>query len=279
MAKMDMTAENFMTIEDYKALYQDLMKGKTHGIDCFCPSDLYYPWKSLPVNKYRKPRKHHLFFAWLLLHTQRPKKRNDKTVFESNYGPIKKLLAQINKEKFKKLIVEYKSISKGCKDLSEGYKNLNEIYRIASRNQKLLDEMIITKWAALESLFGDKDIAKELESEINKEAREQMKIIIRREVWTRKINNYFEKDLKLFKDWWLRVRILTFVWEKKEVSQRELLRRFSNKKLEDLMRCSILLAIRKLIKWDTKNRKIYYIGPINLNPEIIRRYTFPPSLK
>ena len=266
MAKTDMTAENFMTIEDYKALYRDFMKGKTHGIDCFCLSDLYYLWKSLPINKDRKPRRHHLFFAWLLLHTQQSKERNDETVFESDYVYVKELLAQIDEEKFRKLI-------------TDDYIDSMMIYKVASRNIKILDEMIEIKSAALESLFGEKEKANKPEYEKWKETIEQMKIIIRREVWTRKVNNYFKKDLKLFKNWGLRVRILIFVWEKKEVSQRELLKRFSNKRLEDLMRCSVLLVIRKLIKWDTKNRKIYYTGPINLGPEVIRRYTFPPSLK
>jgi len=264
MSKTDMTAENCMIIEDYKALNRDLMKGKTHGIDCFCPSDLYWPWKSLPVNKHRKPRKHHLFFAWLLLHTQQSKERNDKTVFKNNYKYVKKLLAQIDKEKFKKLI--------------EGYNNVIEVYRIALRNIKILDEMIEIKLAALESLFGEKEKIKSPKYETNKEAIEQMKIVIMNEMWSRKINKYFKKEKNILKDSFLTVRILTFVFEEKEISQRKLLKRFSDKRLKDLVRCSIILIYMKLIKWDPKNNIIYYTGPTNLNSGTLK-FLFPKIKK
>jgi len=261
MAKTDMTAENCMTIEDYKALYRDFMKGKTHGIDCFCISDLYYPWKSLPINKDRKPRRHHLFFTWLLLYTQQSKERNDETVFENDYVYVKELLAQIDEEKFRKLI-------------TDDYKDPMMIYKVASRNIKILDEMIEMKLAALESLFGEKEKVNKPEYEKWKEAIEHMKIIIRREMWSRKINKYFKKEMNILKDSFLTVRILTFVFEKKELSQRKLLRRFSDKMLKHLVRCSIILIYMKLIKWDPKNKKIYYTGPTNLDSGALK-FLFP----
>lgn len=141
-----------LTVEDYKRAYQDLIAGKQHGLNCRFPCCLY-PYR----HKNCKLGKENFFLGWLLLRTEEKKEKRGKVYYRNNWKLVEDLLNQICPEKFPKLLEKKDDILKGNSNVyleedDNYYKETKEKYRIATRCKNIVFNAWIRKLRIIRKL-------------------------------------------------------------------------------------------------------------------------------
>jgi len=212
-------------VEAVKKTYKDFKDGKTSK-DCnYWPSDLWqFLEKYLRHIKVRK--KEYFFFGWLLIQTAEFKKENCKKPIKLNWRIACDLMARITGDM--KYLDDYDSTSKR-----------KTIYRNGLRYIRIVRETYQMKIRFDDHL----ERLKKVEEALNSNTRPMIKFRLR-----------CGYDLNLL------IRIHSFIMQEKKVTQHDLVKRYSNKKLEDIYKCLGFLERWREIFCDMNNNEFYYIG-------------------
>ena len=212
-------------LEAVKKIFQDFKNGKTSKNCNYWPSDLWqFLEKYLRHIKVRK--KEYFFFGWLLIQTAEFKKENCKKPIKLNWRIACDLMARITGDM--KYLDDYDSTSKR-----------KTIYRNGLRYIRIVRETYQMKIRFDDHL----ERLKKVEEALNSNTRPMIKFRLR-----------YGYDSNLL------IRIHSFIMQEKKVTQHDLVKRYSNKKLEDIYKCLGFLERWREIFCDMNNNEFYYIG-------------------
>jgi len=212
-------------VEAVKKTYKDFKDGKTSKDRNYWPSDL---WQFL--EKYRRHikvrKKEYFFFGWLLIQTAEFKKKNCKKPIKLNWRIACDLMARVTGDM--KYLDDYDSTRKR-----------KTIYRNGLRYIRIVRETYQRKIRFDDSL----ERIKKVEEAYNRNTRHMIRLRHR---------YGYDKNLM--------IRIHSFIKQEKKVTQHDLVKRYSNKKLEDIYSCLGFLERWREIFCDMNNKEFYYIG-------------------
>ncbi len=212
-------------VEAVKKTYKDFKNGKTSKDRNYWPSDLWQFYKKYPRRK-KVRNKDYFFFGWLLIQTAEFKKKSCKKPINLNWRIACDLMAQVTGDM--KYLDDYDSTSKR-----------KTIYRNGRRYIRIVRETYQMKIRVDDYL----ERLKKAEEALNSNTRHMIRL-----------RHRYGYDLNLM------IRIHSFIKQEKKVTQHDLVRRYSNKKLEDIYSCLGFLERWREIFCDMNNNEFYYIG-------------------
>jgi len=225
-----------MTV-NYLETFSDLMEGRTHPPPCFCPACLFSEYKKLVEHKKCRHRDSITFYVqWLMYEVRRKHLLETNKAKEIEYRPGVKFLDTPNPHDFEK-----------APYLAETKRVLKAVY---SRFPKCWGPKL-----AFDAFLSN------LASNLGKLKRDESFFKVMNILMTQIYHSQKPKPALDGEDIKLAGRVSNFIKSKKVVSQRELLRHFSNKKLDDILRLLILLRMAGIERKKEGRRFVFQPRP------------------